>query len=71
VKVYFEKHQLGNDIHELLKEIRFDFFEMMDSFDGQKQIFPYDLWHDFLNFLYNEDLIGEGIYEEYLNDKYF
>jgi hypothetical protein len=71
LKTYFEKHHLTNDLDELLRDIRFDFLERMDSFEGGIKVHPYDLWHKFLQFLYHQDEITEQILEEYLSDKYF
>ena len=71
LKSYFEKHHLTNDLDELLRDIRFDFLERMDSFEGGIKVHPYDLWHKFLQFLYHQDEITEQILEEYLSDKYF
>jgi hypothetical protein len=71
LKTYFEKHHLTNDLDELLRDIRFDFLERMDSFEGGIKVHPYDLWHKFLQFLYHQDEITEQLLEEYLSDKYF
>jgi hypothetical protein len=71
LKSYFEKHHLTNDLDELLRDIRFDFLERMDSFEGGIKVHPYDLWHKFLQFLYHQDEITEQLLEEYLSDKYF
>ncbi len=71
LKTYFEKHHLTNDINELLRDIRFDFLERMDSFEDGKKVHPYDLWHKFLHFLYMEDLINESTLVEYAQDTYF
>jgi hypothetical protein len=71
LKTYFEKHHLTNDLDELLRDIRFDFLERMDSFESGIKVHPYDLWHKFLQFLYHQDEITEQILEEYLSDKYF
>jgi hypothetical protein len=71
LKTYFEKHHLTNDLDELLRNIRFDFLERMDSFEDAKKVHPYDLWHKFLHFLYMEDLINESTLVEYAQDTYF
>jgi hypothetical protein len=71
IQAFFERYHFGNNTHELLKEIRFDFFEMMDPFDGEKQIYPYDLWREFLQLLFNKDLITSDVFDEYFTDKYF
>jgi hypothetical protein len=71
LKTYFEKHHLTNDLDELLRDIRFDFLERMDSFEGGNKVHPYDLWHSFLNFLYMEDLIKESTLVVYAQDTYF
>lgn len=66
--LYFEKHRYQNDLNATLKEIRFDFFEMMDEFNGKTKIYPYDLWHEFLTYLYQNELIDEEVYNFYLNE---
>ncbi len=71
LKSYFENHQLTSNIHSLLREIRFDFLERMDSFEDGKKVHPYDLWHKFLHFLYMEDLINESTLVVYAQDTYF
>jgi hypothetical protein len=71
LKSFFDKHHLGHNIHELLKEIRFDFFEMMDAYNGNEKIYSYDLWHEFLHFLFDKDMIPVEILEDYLADTYF
>lgn len=71
ISSYFEKNKFRNEIDVLLKEIRFDFFEMMDAHNGKTKIHPYDLWHSFLNFLYTEDLINESTLDVYAQDTYF
>ena len=71
LKSYFDKHHLTNDLDELLRDIRFDFLERMDSFEDGKKVHPYDLWHKFLHFLYMEDLINESTLVEYALDTYF
>lgn len=71
ISSYFEKNKYRNDIDVLLKEIRFDFFEMMDVHNGKTKIHPYDLWHRFLNFLYMEDLINKSTLDVYAQDTYF
>ena len=71
ISSYFEKNKFRNEIDVLLKEIRFDFFEMMDAYNGKIKIHPYDLWHEFLHFLYMEDLINESTLVVYAQDTYF
>jgi hypothetical protein len=71
LKTYFEKHHFTSDLDELLRDIRFDFLERMDSFEGGNKVHPYDLWHRFLNFLYMEDLIEESKLDVYTQDTYF
>ena len=71
LKSYFEKHHLTNDINELLRDIRFDFLERMDSFEGGNKVHPYELWHKFLHFLSMEDLIKESTLVVYAQDTYF
>jgi hypothetical protein len=71
LKSFFDKHHLGHNIHAFLKEIRFDFFEMMDAYNGTEKIYSYDLWHEFLHFLFDKDEIPVEIFEDYLADTYF
>lgn len=71
LKSYFEKHHLTNDLDELLRDIRFDFLERMDSFEGGIKLYPYDLWHKFLHFLCMEDLINESTLVVYAQDTHF
>jgi hypothetical protein len=71
ISSYFEKNKFRNEIDVLLKEIRFDFFEMMDAHNGKTKIHTYDLWHSFLNFLYTEDLINENTLAVFAQDIYF
>ena len=71
LKTYFEKHHLTNDLDELLRDIRFDFLERMDSFEGGIKLYPYDLWHKFLHFLYMEDLINESTLVVSAQDTHF
>ncbi len=71
LKTYFENHKWTSDIHTLLRDIRFDFFERMISIKGEKKKHPYDVWHEFLYFLYHQDLIQDDVFEEYREDKYF
>ncbi len=62
LELFFKKQYTGIDTYELLNKIRFSFFEMMDSFDGEQKIYPYDLWHEYLNYLYNKDIISDEVY---------
>jgi hypothetical protein len=71
LKTYFEKHKWTCDVHALLRDIRFDFFERMISINGEQKIYSYDRWHDFLHFLNHNDLIQNVIFNEYIKDKYF
>lgn len=71
LNAFFEKHYRGNNIHELLKEMRFDFFEIMDAYNGTEKIYSYDLWHEFLHFLFDKDMISVDIFEDYLADSCF
>jgi hypothetical protein len=43
----------------------------MISIKGERKKHPYDLWHEFLYFLYYQDLIQDDVFEEYREDKYF
>jgi hypothetical protein len=71
LKTYFENHKWTSDIHTLFRDILFDFFERMISIKGERKKHPYDLWHEFLYFLYYQDLIQDDVFEEYREDKYF
>ena len=63
ITTYFEKNRFRNDVNVLLTEIRFDFFEMMDAFNGKTKIQSYDLWHEFLTYLNQNSLINDEVYE--------
>lgn len=63
ITAYFEKNRFRSDVNLLLTEIRFDFFEMMDAFNGKTKIHSYDLWHEFLAYLNQNSLINDEVYE--------
>lgn len=63
IATYFEKNRFRSDVNVVLTEIRFDFFEMMDSFYGKSKIHNYDLWQEFLLYLFQIEIINEDIYD--------